>query len=73
MAPALRAAGLRVVKVDGIEFELLPEVPNIDKNEWQDASIRRAAGNALDDFATFGGRRLPGFKRLREGDWGVDS
>ena len=73
MADSLKEAGLEWVKVDGVEFRLTPKTPkDPDKNEWQQASLKRASGSALDDPATFGGRSMPVMRGLMK-DWGIDS
>lgn len=70
-APALRSAGVFYVELPGGGgFSLQPQAPKLDRNELQEQSLKRAFGNPLDDFATHGGRSVPGFQKLREKRWG---
>lgn len=60
-APALRAAGVTSLTVDGVVILLAPAEPKVDATQSEPRSTGYV--DPLDDAETFGGRGLPGFTR----------
>ena len=63
-APALRAAGVTRVEVDGVAFEIDPPMPEVD-NDPQRNERMRGDLDALDDPDTFGGA-VPTMRRRHD-------